>query len=451
MITETEIPADLKPLLFDGQLFNGKWGEIYFVSKNRLSYTDMASTPAVSAINDTVYGRYFLQDIEPAWQRDSILRDLYRYAKPWANDLSAIDNQQLITELLQLFQQDELRAWQLTDGWVSPPEPIGGNTYTAAGSSAAAKASSTSSATRSTASKARGGGTTTTSPVAAKTAGHEVASNSASKPASPPKCLADCEALLQKAADDLASNGYVPKYSDAELRAMAAAGTLPNDRFLVRFSPSAVSVDQPIGHMRDSGRHPLWMSTFDMLERADSDPALIADVFGTKYDPNKEYTLYIIDRGEDYQIDGSDTFVPTFANMRAKLKDEFAGDLDPGLVDQVMTPEYAAEFRKHWDDFNADVTANGKNWRATFDTDEAEQFAVRHFSDTNEQEKFVARQKILSEIGAWEIFTGDGVTEMYSKKGSPGALEVLDIQHKPETLRTLESRKTVKAIRLTGK
>ncbi|MBV2130506.1 hypothetical protein [Arsukibacterium indicum] len=56
---------------------------------------------AISAINDNVYGRYFLQDIEPAWQRDSILRDLYRYAKPWATDLSGIDSQQLITELLQ--------------------------------------------------------------------------------------------------------------------------------------------------------------------------------------------------------------------------------------------------------------------------------------------------------------------------------------------------------------
>lgn len=175
---ETEIPADLKPMLFDGQLFSGKWGEIFFVSKNRISYTDMASIPAVSAVNDTIYGRYFLQDIEPAWQRDTIMRDLYRYAKPWATDLSGLDSQQLIAELLHLFQQDELRVWQLTDGWASPPEPIGGNTYTPVGSGAAAKASSTSSATRSsTASKPKGGGTAAPQPVAAKTAGHEAGDN----------------------------------------------------------------------------------------------------------------------------------------------------------------------------------------------------------------------------------------------------------------------------------
>ena len=131
---EMEIPADLKPMLFDGQLFSGKWGEIFFVSKNRISYTDMASIPAVSAVNDAIYGRYFLQDIEPAWQRDTIMRDLYRYAKPWATDLSGIDSQQLMAELLLLFQQDELRAWQLTDGWATPPESVAGNEYRAAGS-----------------------------------------------------------------------------------------------------------------------------------------------------------------------------------------------------------------------------------------------------------------------------------------------------------------------------
>ncbi len=177
MITETEIPADLKPLLFDGQLFYGKWGQIYFVSKNRLSYTDMASTPAVAAVNDTIYGRYFLQDIEPAWQRDSILRDLYRYAKPWATDLSGLDSQQVIAELLHLFQQDELRVWQLTDGWVRPPETPGNSPYVAAGSTGAAGGSVSAGPTSTgKASKPKGGGATTTSPVTAKTAGHEVVS-----------------------------------------------------------------------------------------------------------------------------------------------------------------------------------------------------------------------------------------------------------------------------------
>ena len=126
----------------------------------------------------------------------------------------------------------------------------------------------------------------------------------------------------------------------------------------------------------------------------------------------------IIDRGEDYLTEGSDTFVPTFANMKSKLKDEFAGDIEPGLVDEVMTPEYAEEFRKHWDAFNKDVVANGQDRRDTFETKEAQRFASEYFANPVEQDKFIARQKILSEIGAWEIFTGDGLTERYSKKGT---------------------------------
>src|SRR5690606_2921791 len=129
-------------------------------------------------------------------------------------------------------------------------------------------------------------------------------------------------------------------------------------------------------------------------------------------------------RGENYQIDGSDTFVPTFNNIAGKLKNEFAGDIEPKTIDKVMTPEYAEEFRGHWSAFTQDLKNNGKESWTCYDTDEAENFAVKHFTDVNEQENFVARQKILSEIGAWEIFTGDGLTERYSKKGTPGALEV---------------------------
>ena len=39
------------------------------------------------------------------------------------------------------------------------------------------------------------------------------------------------------------------------------------------------------------------MSTFDQVENADSDPKLIAELFGTKYDPNSKYVMYIVDMG----------------------------------------------------------------------------------------------------------------------------------------------------------
>ena len=431
---------------YDGVVLEDKWGKTYLCSNCLFAYAEFGDSHLWQP-KDAIYGSYFLHSLEPHWNLRDIWINMYRHARPWEYDLSVYSDFQLRDTLVQMFAKEEIWLWQLTDGWGKQPEGNG----IGEGGLAPATSSGASPAPVAKAAKPKGGGTTTEAPVAAKAAGHEAKSPAAKSPASSPQSLEDCEALLKKAADDLAANGYVPKYSDAELRAMAAAGTLPNDRFMVRFSPSADSIDKPIGHMRSSGRHPLWMSTFDMIERADTDPALIADLFGTKYDPNKEYTLYIVDRGENYLTDGPDTFVPTFENMQSKLKDEFSGDIGPELIEQVMTPEYSEEFRAHWDAFNKDVVGNGQDWRDTFETKEAERFASEYFTDPLEQDKFIARQKILSEIGAWEVFTGDGLTERYSKKGSPGALEVLEIQHKPESLRVLESRKSVKAIKLSGK
>ena len=423
---------------FDGVILEDKWGKTYLCSNCLFAYSELGDNTLWHS-RDKVYASYFLHDLQPEWNQRQIWANIYRQARPWQSDLSGLTDFQLRDSLIHMLANDEIRLWQLTEGWGQPPEDngIGDGGLAPTTSSAPPPLRSTP--------KRQGGA------VSSKADDNATEISQTQQPSTSPQSLQECEALLKKAADDLAANGYVPKYSDEELRAMAAAGTLPNDRFLVIFSPSADSVDKPIAHMRDSGRHPLWMSTFDMIERADSDPALIADVFGTKYDPNKEYTLYIIDRGENYQIDGSDTFVPTFENMKSKLKEEFAGDIKPELIDQVMTPEYSEEFREHWKAFNKDIADNGQDWRDTFETKEAERFAAEYFSNSVDQERFVARQKILSEIGAWEIFTGDGLTERYSQKGKPGALEVLEVQHRPETLRILESRNAVKAIKLSGK
>lgn len=264
-----------------------------------------------------------------------------------------------------------------------------------------------------------------------------------------PQSLAEAVVLLSKASERIKENdGYIPKYSDDELRDLAASGKVPQDRFIVRFSSAPKNRDtgeviipenneEPVGHLRDTGRHPLWMSTFDQIEYGDSDPKIIADIFGTNYDPNSDYVLYIVDLGEDHLENGSDVFVPTFSNMRDKLKTEFAGELNPELIDKVMTAEYSVKFREHWQTFNAQLAADGLHWSKSFDELEANNFAAKHFRDSSEAEMFKTRHIILSEIGAWEVFTGDGLTERKSQPGKPGALETLEVQHNPASVKDL--------------
>lgn len=268
-----------------------------------------------------------------------------------------------------------------------------------------------------------------------------------------PTSLVDALDKLKAAQERIAKNGYQSKYTDAELEQMAKSGKVPNERFYVRFSTApmdkaknlieAETNEGPLGYQRTSGRHPLWMSTFDQVENADSDPKLIAALFGTQYDPSKKYVMYVMDMGENYAIDGPDVFVPTFANMKTKLKTEFAGDIPPDHIDTIMTPEYAEEFKGHWAEFGAWAEREGYS---TWDPETSKQFAASdYFKNETEAKLFSSRSQVLNEIGAWDIFTGNGTTENLTGMGKRGALEVLTIQHDPASVKDMVSGPNPKA------
>lgn len=351
------------------------------------------------------------------------LRKLYHYYRGTSVGMQYIDDEQIYKHLAAALARGQMEVHKVYD----PHEAYRAFAAAAASSGASSSAASDESGNESKPETRR---------VEAGGASTSVDAPSECPPETdlPPQSLDDCRERLHLASAKLKQHGYIAKYSDDELRAMARSGAAPKDRFLVRFSEAPTSTDAPIGHLRDSGRHPLWLSTFDMIERADTDPRIIADVFGTHYDPNKKYVMYILDRGENYEIDGSDLFVPTYENMRKKLKDEFAGEISPELIDSVMSPEYSSEFRGHWKEFNSYLSKLGIPWQKSFDTDYAAKYAAENISSPTDQAKFMARQSILAEIGAWEVFTGDGLTERKSEKGKPGSLEVFEIQHRPESV-----------------
>ncbi|MGR5150158.1 hypothetical protein ACQKP8_26880 [Photobacterium alginatilyticum] len=190
------------------------------------------------------------------------------------------------------------------------------------------------------------------------------------------------------------------------------------------------------------------MSTFDQAENADTDAKTLAALFGTKYDPQKSYVMYIIDRGENFELDGSDIFVPTFENIRKKLKTDFNGELSPKIIDEIMNENYSSQFRLYWKHFNEFLSDSEKEWYSSFDTNEAKFFSANYFNNESDIDTFISRQKILSEIGAWEVFTGDGLTEFNGIKGKPGALEILEIQHSPKTINELLEHKEIIKIEL---
>ncbi|MEH8017233.1 DNA/RNA non-specific endonuclease [Rheinheimera muenzenbergensis] len=151
---------------YDGVVLEDKWGKTYLCSKCLFAYAELGDNH-IWDVKDAIYGSYFLHDLEPHWNLRNIWLDMYRYARPWEFDLSIYSDFQLRDMLIQMFANQELWVWQLTDGWGKPPE---GNSIGEGGLAPAAS----NAAPPPTSKKALkpGGGVTTADSGSATTAAH---------------------------------------------------------------------------------------------------------------------------------------------------------------------------------------------------------------------------------------------------------------------------------------
>lgn len=177
---------------YDGVILEDKWGKTYLCSSCLLAYADLGEG-YISDVNDKVYGRYFLHDLEPSWNLRQIWTEMYQHAKPWAFDLSKFTDFQLRDALLQIFAAGEMRVWQLSDGWGKQPEGNGiGDSGLAPETSSPAPAQANKKALN------PGGGFTPTDSANATTATHsstDTPANSASATQSVTERFGDNEAV----------------------------------------------------------------------------------------------------------------------------------------------------------------------------------------------------------------------------------------------------------------
>jgi len=94
----------------------------------------------------------------------------------------------------------------------------------------------------------------------------------------------------------------------------------------------------------------VWATSFEMLEHADTDPQLIADLLANHFDPNKEYVLHIVDRGPDLKGFGENTFVPTWNNLQKPAK-KYLDKKHHGAIDEVLNSEYQKKYAAHMDEY----------------------------------------------------------------------------------------------------
>lgn len=109
---------------YNGIILEDKWGKTYLCSNCLFAYADLGQSP-ITELKDNIYGRYFLHDLEPATEQRSIWAKMYQQARPSQFDLSRYTNLQLRDSLIDIFSNNEMWVWPLSDGWGQQPESNG--------------------------------------------------------------------------------------------------------------------------------------------------------------------------------------------------------------------------------------------------------------------------------------------------------------------------------------
>lgn len=268
-----------------------------------------------------------------------------------------------------------------------------------------------------------------------------------------PQDLDEVEQLLAERRQQIIESGYQQKYTDEQLKAIAAKGEV-TDRFLVRliFGDVTKARGGTLGFRRESGRAPYWATTLDMAEAADSDPEILAGLFGIeKFDPKQPFTLAVIDMEKMPAQAERESFIPTYEKMKAFGEKEFTAKegFGPNTMAEITNDKFSAEYAA----FISDFESEGKS---IYNYDAVEDHAEIMTSEEEAQQLLQARHKMQLEFGANPLYSGNGLTKVtpdsrYAEDIGQdyGVVETFTFERDPLTLSELENKGAVKLISAT--
>ena len=215
------------------------------------------------------------------------------------------------------------------------------------------------------------------------------------------------------------------------------------EKYIVRVIKTDYAKDTgSIGWVNDSGRSNYWTTTYTQLEYADKDAELIAKAVGTTYDPKAEYTLLVIDAEAAAKQGDITTFIPTYDRIGGLAKSEMT-DVDPHLIDQVMTPEYSERYAELFDKAST-KKVDLRN------SQQLQKFADSQGLSREDVKLLETRQAINDKYGANEQFLGIGVTKDINAPDGLGIVETYSLDKKPGQLADLEQAGILKRVGLTS-
>lgn len=263
-----------------------------------------------------------------------------------------------------------------------------------------------------------------------------------------PGSLEESLGQLEKRRTDIATNGYIPKYSDDELAYLAKHGDVGAERFQVRFMEEGhlnhkdtptVPLSGAMGQLMEgaSGKGAkYWSTSLDQLEDADTDPKLIAEKLGLKYDPNAKYVLIVVDTEKAAPLTGVKSVPATLEKVGEFANRELPKHFSEAFTRRAMTPEFQAEYARHYQAAQ-DRKFLKDPWSKN--TKHFEDYLKTTGLDQAEIDDMKLRMLMHDKVGNNQDYLGNGLTKDLntSSPNQFGAVETLNFERKEANLKQL--------------
>ena len=277
-----------------------------------------------------------------------------------------------------------------------------------------------------------------------------------------PKSLEDANDRLEPMKGLIHTNGYQPKYSDAELLQQVQTGDVSQERFHVRViekghkyhhddtikNPNNLTGALGVTMQGETSRGAkYWSTTFDQLEDADKDPRLICEKLGLDYDPTKSYELAIIDTKKAKPLAKTKSVPATFEKVAAFSNEELPEQFPKAFTDEVMNEEFQAAYALHHGNAVADEYLD-----SAWDKSPKKFEKYLETTDLSEKDKdtMLNRMKMHDIIGNNQYYVGNGLTENKIKScpSCYGAGETINFERKKINLQQFIDARALKLVTL---
>lgn len=249
------------------------------------------------------------------------------------------------------------------------------------------------------------------------------------------------------------AQGYIPKYSDSELKSMVESGSVSNERYQLRFMESEYLRNSKTGEAGMLGKEMVgqtgegakyWTTTFDQIEDADTDPKLIANKLGLELKEETNYALIAVDLEKAAALTHVETISTTFKNISDFAVREFPQLFTNELMALTMNSDFQARYAL----FVGDAMQQGiLRWSS--DEESFRSYLSFNKVDPETTSLMLIRMRMHAALGNNEHFTGDGLTKnlIEGSENQSGAVELLNFERRTVDLDEYKAFGAIKIIK----